>query len=243
MIASFDLIEYRRRQFSPARRLAGQVEGLRFWCPLNIGGDFGWFREHPSRRGLYRRLKPDFHRWAYYAVWDDDSALEAFRAQSTVAAAWSDGCSQALHLSLTPVRVRGPWPGMRALEGSTVKSATGGPVAVLARLDLTLRGTVAMWASAAPRLLHHIPDSAELLLGIPLVDRPYVQPVSFSLWRSADSARMFAFGTAGHRDAVARVQSAQADLVTRFSAGRFEPFRSAGTWNGRNPLDSLTDRS
>jgi hypothetical protein len=119
-------------------------ELLHFWCPLNVGGDFGWFREHPSRWGLCRRLKPDFRRWAYYAVWHDESALEAFRVQSTVAASWAEGCSQALHLQLRPLRVRGPWPGMRALEGPITKSTTGGPIAVLARLDLTLRGTVAL---------------------------------------------------------------------------------------------------
>jgi hypothetical protein len=62
MIASFHLVEYRRRSFSPPKRLAGQAEGLLFWRPLNVGGDFAWFREHTSRRALYPRLRPDLHR-------------------------------------------------------------------------------------------------------------------------------------------------------------------------------------
>ena len=44
MLASFHIIEYRKPTLSPPKRLAGQVAGLRFWRPLNIGGDFAWFR-------------------------------------------------------------------------------------------------------------------------------------------------------------------------------------------------------
>jgi hypothetical protein len=70
VIASFHVIEYRKPVLSPPRHLADQVAGLLFWRPFNIGGDFGWFRDHPSRWGLYARLRPNFHRWAFYAVWE-----------------------------------------------------------------------------------------------------------------------------------------------------------------------------
>jgi hypothetical protein len=236
VIASFHLVEYRRRAFSPPKRLAGPVAGLRFWRPLNIGGDFAWFRQHPSRRSLYPRLKPDFHRWAFYAVWDDEAALDEFMARSTVAASWADDATEALHLWLRPTRVRGPWDGMQLLRGSEASAPAMGPVAYLARLDLTLRATLAMWGAAAPHLLHHLPDNDELLLGIPLVDRPYTQPVSFSVWRTPASAMAFAHREGGHRDAVRRLQRSQSDVVDRFSAGGFEPYRCEGTWNGRNPL-------
>jgi hypothetical protein len=82
MIASFHLVKYRRFSL-PAKRLAGRVEGLRFWRPLNVGGDFAWFREHPSRWALYPRLRPDLHHWAFYAVWEDESFLNEFLAGST----------------------------------------------------------------------------------------------------------------------------------------------------------------
>jgi hypothetical protein len=59
LIASLHIVEYRKRVFSPPKRLVGKVVGLRFWRPLNIGADFAWFREHPSRWSLYTQLKPD----------------------------------------------------------------------------------------------------------------------------------------------------------------------------------------
>jgi hypothetical protein len=70
-----------------------------------------------------------------------------------------------------------------------------------------------------------------------------VQPVSFSLWRSAHSAGAFVSEEQGHRMAVARVRKAQDDLVDRFSVGQFDPYRSRGTWNGRSPLAGLIGAS
>ena len=236
MIASFHIVEYRKRAFSPPRPPVGDVRGLRFWRPLNIGGDFAWYREHPGRRGLYPHLKPDFRRWAFYAVWDADDAVDEFLATSETGRSWSAGAAEACHLWLRPNRVRGPWEGMDLLRGSETPEPGDGRVAYLVRLDLSARGMFAMWASAAPNVLYHLPDSDELLLGLPLVDQPYRQPVSFSLWRTPESATHFVRREGGHRGAVRRVQRSQRDLFARHSSGRFEPYRCEGTWKGRRPL-------
>jgi hypothetical protein len=239
LIASFHLIDYRRRVVSPPRLSADEIAGLCFWRPLDIGGDFGWFRRHPSRRSLYPRLRPDFRHWAFYAAWEDESALDDFLATADVARAWAHGATESCHFGLRPIRTRGPWEGTRVLRGSE-GNASGGPVVYLARLDLSLRGAIAMWVSAAPGLLHHLPDNDELLLGLPLVDRPYVQPVSFSLWRNDESAMAFVRREGGHREAVMRVRRSQDDAVKRFSSARFEPYRCEGTWKGRQPLSPRT---
>lgn len=239
MIASFHLIHYRRPSLSPPKRLAGQVDGLHFWRPLNIGGDFSWFRDHPSRWALYPRLRPDLHRWAFYALWDDEAFLEEFLARSATGRSWRDRTAEACHLWLRPIRARGPWPGTRLLQGSEASAPRGGPVAYLARLDLSVRATVAMWGSAAPALLPHLPDRDDLLLGVPLVDRPYTQPVSFSLWRTPEAATAFAYRETGHRDAIRRLQRSQHDVVTQFSSAGFDPYRCEGTWNGHHPLPAL----
>lgn len=236
MIASFHIVEYRKPKLSPPKRLANAVAGLRFWRPLNVGGDFAWFREHPSRRSLYPRLKPDFRRWAFYAVWDDETALEEFRTASKTGRAWSETTVQACHLWLHPTRVRGSWEGTRLLHGHERAEETDGPVAHIVRLDLSLRGTLAMWGSAAPQLLHHLPDRNDMLLGLPLVDRPYVQPVSFSVWRTPQSAMTFAYRDKGHTGAVARVRRSQPNLLDRYSTASFKPYRCDGTWNGRKIL-------
>jgi hypothetical protein len=235
VLASFHIVEYRKPVFSPSKRLAQQVAGLRFWRPLNIGGDFAWFREHPSRWGLYARLKPDFRGWAFFAVWEEEAALDEFLSASETGRRWREATAEACHFWLRPNRVRGAWAGMQLLRGSETAQVDG-PVAHIVRLDLSLRGTLAMWGSAAPSVLHHLPESSDLLFGLPLVDRPYVQPVSFSVWRTSESAMAFAYREGGHSAAVARVRRSQGDLMDRYSTARFEPYRCDGTWKGNNPL-------
>jgi hypothetical protein len=239
MIASFHCIRYRRAVARPPRRISRDTAGARFWRPLDIGGDFAYFRAHPTRRALYPRLRPDFHHWAFFAVWEDDAALDAFLERSPVGDAWRHDAVEAWHLWMHPRQVRGPWRGMRALADSSPPAADDGPVAEIVYLDLTLCGTLAMWGWAAPHVLAHLPDDDELLLGLPLVDRPYTQPVSFSLWRSAAGARAFAHRNRGHREAIERVRNAQPDLIRSHSAGRFRPYRSRGTWGGRDPLSGV----
>jgi hypothetical protein len=238
MIASFHVVEYTKRVLSPPRRLVGEVRGLRFWRPLNIGGDFAWFRQHPTRRALYRKLRPDFRRWGFYGVWEDDAALNDFLEESAIGTSWHDRGTEAWHVWLRPARTKGQWEGVRVLDTAQHNIPAHGPVAHLIRLDLSLRGTFAMWGSAAPNLLRYLPDSHELLAGIPLVDRPYTQPVSFSVWKSHESAIAFAHGRAGHRDAVARVRRSQPSLMDHYSSAMFSPYRSQGTWRGACPLTS-----
>jgi heme-degrading monooxygenase HmoA len=237
LIGSFHIVEYRKPVFSPPKRLERQQDGLHFWRPLNVGGDFAWFREHPGRRSLYPRLRPDFHRWAFYAVWEEEAALDEFLAASATSRAWRDTTREACHFWLRPNEARGAWRGTQLLQGSEHPAPADGPVAHIVRLDLSLRGAVAMWGSAAPNLLHHLPGSDELVLGIPLVDRPYTQPVSFSIWRTSEDAARFAFRDGGHRDAVERVRRSQHNLLDRYATASFEPYRCEGAWKGRNVLD------
>jgi hypothetical protein len=239
VIASFHLVRYRRPVVAAAKGLVGEVAGLRFWRPLNVGGDFGWFRQHPTRWALYPRLRPDFHRWAYYAVWEDEAHLDGFLRGWGNGRDWRESAAEAYHVWLRPLEVRGPWEGTQLLTGSDSAVTPAGPVAYLTRLDLSLRATLVMWGSAAPRILRHLPDADELILGVPLVDRPYSQPATFSLWRTHDAAMAFAHRDGGHREAVRRLQRTQPDVLRRFSSAGFVPYRHEGSWNGHDPLASL----
>src|SRR5438094_792653 len=80
----------------------------------------------------------------------------------------------------------GGWEGARILEGSGARGLPSEPAAFLTRLDLPIRSLPAMWLSAAPGILTHIPCGPDLAIAVGVVDRPYVQPMTFTLWRSAE---------------------------------------------------------
>jgi len=241
VVASFHLVHYHRLTPAPPKRLGQTEVGVRFWRPLNVGGDFQKFRTNPSRWALYRKLKPDFWRWAFFGIWEHEDALARFLERSPVARSWSDGAEEALHLWLKPTRTRGRWSAMRALEGTEQQGLPKAPAAFITRLDLSIRGTLTMWLTAAPGILACVPDRDALQLAIPLVDRPYAQPMTFTIWTSLDRALAFAYQDGGHSKAVERMERTTPALSEQgFSSAGFYPYRSVGSWEGHDPLAEAT---
>jgi hypothetical protein len=229
-IASFHLVRERpgRAPAALARlgtdrlRLARR-EGPVLWRLLGTG------------RGSDTRVGVDPRRTALFALWDDDEALDTFLARSPIARRWRDA-DEAYTVRLRCLGGHGTWKGVAVLEGMAGGADAGaapGPVAVLTRATVRARHWPA-FIGAGRRVSAEVAAAPGLLAVVGIGEAPIGRQATFSLWRSTADAHAFAYGRTDHLDVVRRTRAEGWYGEQLFA--RFQPYGSAGTWDGRDPL-------
>lgn len=207
-------------------RLARQVPGLRFVRRLGTG------------RGRAMGLQGDLRRWATFAVWEDDAALDAFHAESDVARRWRDTSVESWSVRLQPLAAHGRWGGtdpFADLDDVAASRAAqqGGPVAVLTRARVPVRHWRAFYRSVS-LVEAHLHAQPGLLQAVGIGERPVGLLATFSLWRCARDIDAFAYDDSAHHEVVRATRAGGWFSEELFA--RFRPYGSTGTWDGVDPL-------
>ncbi len=227
VVASFHLVRYPRRRipvelvrFVTQRGALRRSRGLRFARILG------------SARGRSMSLSADLSRWALFAVWENEAALEQFLASSPVSAHWHRHGIETWTVALQPLAAHGTWGGADPLGHRHEATADVAPLAVLTRAAVRPRHWPSFYraAAATETLLAGAPG---LVASVGIGERPVGRQATFSIWTSAGAIGAFAYGTE-HADTVRRTRQERWYAEELFA--RFRPYRSAGTWDGIDPL-------
>ncbi len=202
------------------------MPGLDFWRLLGTGsGD-------DTGRGA------DLSRSALFAVWEDESDLDAFLGGSSLARRWRRA-EQSWHVRLRSIGGHGTWKGVDPLAGLDAGSSDG-PVAIITRANVRRQSWRAFGAASevVDTELHQAPGLIDV---VGIGETPVGALATFSLWESLDAARAFAYAMPDHVEVMRRTRAE--DWYAEEMFARFEPYASTGTWNGRDPLAGTAPQS
>jgi hypothetical protein len=177
----------------------------------------------------------DLCRWATFAVWEDEGALEGH-----LVGAPAPG-TESFSVRLAYSGSRGSWRGVDPFAGATPTALGPGPVAVLTRATVAIGRWWAFHRAVAP-VEASLDTEAGLLAAVGVGEAPVGRLATFSLWRSMADAESFAYGAGSPHAAVIGRARAEGWFTEELFV-RFRPYRSTGTWDGVDPLATARDRA
>src|SRR6202142_3799899 len=224
MIASFHLTRFPREHAMRATsRMAfdlpvlSRTSGLRFWRLLG------------TARGKAMSLSADLRRWAMFAVWQDEAALDSFLAESAIAAEWRSAAQESWTVRLRYAGGHGQWGGRDPFAGMTPQAlAPGQTVAVLTRASIRPR-RLARFYRAVPAVDRALAGADGCLRAVGIGEWPLARQATFSLWRDTSAVRGFGYAPGRHAAVITRGR--KEGWFGEECFARFVPQASGGSWD------------
>jgi hypothetical protein len=203
-----------------------RVAGLRFFQLLGSGAANGF--------GLW----PNLQRYGLLAVWDSAATAEAFFGQHPLWVEYRRRSQEIWRVDLAPLKAHGLWNGQNPFDYAAPAPAPPdlAPVAVLTRAAIRWPKTPRFWRFVAPTSAA-LAQAAGVRMAIGLGELPVVRQATFSVWETAQAMQQYAYRDERHREVIQLTRRENWYAEELFA--RFAVLGSAGTMDGRNPLDGL----
>lgn len=134
---------------------------------------------------------------------------------------------------LKPVEGHGTWDGKK-IFGDLCGDSPQGLIAVLTRATIRLNRLKEFWQNV-PAISAQTTSAKGLLYSIGIGEVPLVKQATFSIWKSKDDMKEFAYRMKEHTDVIKKTR--ERDWYSEELFVRFAVIKIVGTINGINPVE------
>jgi heme-degrading monooxygenase HmoA len=195
-----------------------------------------FYRLMGSGKGRGFNPLPDWSIYCLLQVWESEEAAQAFFSSSNLIKQYKDHTDELFTLYMKNISAGGTWVGKKPFEkGADLDPNI--PIAIITRATIKWNWLLRFWK--------YVPTSEEALDGNEgliytkgVGEVPIVQMATFSLWKNLESVKQFAYKSKQHQEAIRRTR--KNDWYKEELFARFQPYKSTGTWEGKDLLKQAT---
>ncbi|MBS9462650.1 DUF3291 domain-containing protein [Flagellimonas sp. 389] len=181
---------------------------------------------------------PDWSTYALLQIWENEDCASHFFETSSLMEKYRSRSKEHWCLYLKNLISRGEWSGSNPFKKSKEIDENNPFVVAITRATIKTKLLYTFWK--------YVPVSQEQLLtneGLIYTkgfgEVPIKQMATFSVWKSKAALDSFAYQSRTHVKAIGHTRELKWYKEELFS--RFQPYRSIGTWGGKNPLPRLSN--
>ena len=196
--------------------------GLIFYKLMGSGRDIGF------------SLFPDWGVYAFLGVWENEQAANGFFEHSEIYKRYQEKSSQQWTVFMKPIQTKGLWSGGNPFTPSLDLDANNPLIAVITRATIKTNKLLKFWRFVPISQMPIERGCPGLIYTKGVGEAPIVQMATFSLWENLDSLKNYAYNSTEHREAIKK--TLQKDWYKEEMFTRFQPFKTIGTWEGKDLL-------
>lgn len=198
----------------------GKIKGLEFFKMLGSGG----------KNGFSKML--NLNVYAFLGVWESESEANDFFEKSAFYQEFDTRCTEAWTVFMQNKAAHGFWSGVAPFEN--FQPYQGGLIAVITRARIKLRFLPKFW-SYVPSVADNLFDHEGSLFSVGIGELPLLTQATFSIWEDQSFMHQYAYKSKLHSEVIKKTRELGWYKEELFA--NFIPYRSVGTWEGRNPLE------
>ncbi len=182
---------------------------------------------------------PDWSVYAVLQIWENEASADLFFNASPLIERYKNHSEECWTLYLKNFAAKGEWSGKNPFQKNSKLDPENPFIAVITRATIKKKLLYRFW-KYVPTSQASLQGNTGLLFTKGIGEVPITQMATFSVWKNKDSLMEYAYGSKEHQSAIQQTRQLQWYKEELFS--RFQPYRSLGTWNGKQQLPELSEK-